>query len=264
MRSFLVFAGLALALTSPAFADNADATRNWPPLVRQALGTAHEGHEDDIWRFTMTADYGDAGRFSARFDSTRPEGERWTLVSPASAEAMSEALRDHWIDLSTPDEDEDAGDSESADEEDSGTSFGIGGGGSGLFFSAETAEMIGGDLAQLRRSGGRAAYTFQPRMSDDEDGGDADDFGRFLSGELTVTESDPFVERLRIHAPASFKPHPAARVHSFEMVMEFARVEGLPGPILQSFATDVDVSALFQRQTQAFRFTFSDVEYEAR
>lgn len=264
MRSILIAASLALAPAIPAFADSPDIPGSWPPLVREALGAVHEGHEDDVWRFTLTANYGEMGEFTARFDSSRPEGEQWTLISPASPAAMSDDLREEWIDMSTPDEEEAPAEDGEEAEEDTGQSFGIGGEGSGLFFSADTADLISGELNELRRSGGRAVYSFAPNMSDDEEDSDADDFGRYLSGELTVAQSDPFVERIRIFAPASFKPHPAARIHEFEMEMEFARVDGLPGPIVREFSTRIDLSALFQRQSQDISFTFSDVEYEAR
>ncbi|MEN0651960.1 MULTISPECIES: hypothetical protein [Hyphobacterium] len=265
MRSIMLAASLALAPVIPAFADSPEVPNDWPPLVRQALTAAHDGGEDDVWRFTLRADYGDAGEFTARFDSTLPEGEQWTLISPASASAMSAELRDQWNDLSTPDEDEAEAPAEGEDaEEETGQSFGIGGDGSGLFFSADTADLISGEVRELRRSGGRAVFAFAPNMSDGEDDAEADAFGEHLSGELTVSEGDAFVERIRIYAPASFKPHPIARVHAFEMVMDFAREDGLPGPIVRNFSTQIDISAMFQRQSQDISFTFSDVEYEAR
>lgn len=261
MRSILLAASLALVPLTPAFAD---VPASWPPLVREALGAAHDGGEDDVWRFTMTADYGETGAFTARFDSSRPENARWTLIEPASPDSMSEALREEWIDLSTPDE-EDADEAADADGEENGGSFSIGGEGSGLFFGSDAIGMIAGDFGEPRQTRGRTVYTFAPSLADDEaDEGEADAFSRFLAGELTVAQADPFVERIRIHAPASFKPHPAARVHEFEMVMEFARVGGLPAPVLSGFSTRIDLSALFQRQTQTVRFTFNDVEYEAR
>lgn len=264
MRSILLAASLAIAPVA-ASADSPDIPNDWPPLVRAALTAAHEGDEDDVWRFTLRANYGEMGEFTARYDSGQEEGERWTLVSPASLSAMSEELREQWVDLSTPDEQEAAAPAEGEEtEEETGQSFGIGGGGSGLFFSADTADLVSGDVRELRRSGGRAVYAFVPNMSDGEEDAEADAFGENLSGELTVAEGDAFVERIRIYAPASFKPHPIARVHEFEMVMEFAREDGLPGPIVCNFSTRIDISAMFQRQTQDISFTFSDVEYEAR
>lgn len=263
MRSVLLAASLSLAFVAPAFGDAPEMGRDLPALVREALGASHDGHEDDLWRFTLTADYGDTGGFSARFDSTRPEGERWTLISPANSDAMSDDLREQWVDLSTPDEDE-ADDSADSDDEESGQSFGIGGDGSGLFFSSDTVDLIGGRLAQTRRANGLTEFSFQPEMNDEDDEDGEDNFSRFLSGELTVADRDPYVQRIRIFAPASFKPHPVARVHEFEMVMEFERIDGLPAPIVRAFSTHVDVSALFQRQTQNIRFEFSEVEYEAR
>jgi hypothetical protein len=81
-----------------------------------------------------------------------------------------------------------------------------------------------------------------------------------LTGELSLSEQG-HVGEMRIFAPESFKPNAAARVHAFEMRMTFEQPDGLPAPVLTSMSTHIDVSALFQRQTQQLDFRFSDVEY---
>ncbi|QNL18925.1 hypothetical protein HXX25_05935 [Hyphobacterium sp. CCMP332] len=232
-------AAAALIVSATAFSD----TSTYPQPLADALTLGYDAPDDAVWRFNMRVSMNDDA-MELRFDGAQADGEEWTLISPASPDSLSGELADMWVDMNTPDDDDDG---------DNGRSISLGSGG-GLFFTAETARMITGSVE--RTSGG--GYSFSPDLDPDSD--EADSMAEHLSGELSVATAG-HIERIRIFAPVSFKPNPAARVHEFEMVMDFQRFEGLPAPVMTSMSTVVDVSALFQRQQQNVRFDFSDVEY---
>lgn len=236
MRVFAA-AAAALFVSATAFSD----TSTYPQPLADALSMGYDAPDDAVWRFNMRVSTNDTA-MELEFDGTQPDGDEWTLISPADPDALSGELADMWVDMNTPDDEE---------EESRGISVGSGG---GLFFTPETASMIAGNVA--RTSGG--GYTFRPDLDPESD--EADSMAENLAGEVSLAAAG-HVDRIRIHAPVSFKPHPAARVHEFEMTMEFQQLEGLPAPVMTSMSTVVDVSALFQRQQQSVRFEFSDVEY---
>jgi len=228
----------ALFVSAATFSD----TSTYPQPLVDALSMGYEAPDDAVWRFTMRVSMNEAA-MELRFDGGQADGEEWTLLSPASPDVLSGELSEMWIDMNTPDDGED-------DERD-GISVGSGG---GLFFTPETASMIAGNVERV--SGG--GYTFSPDLDPDSD--EADSMAEHMAGELSLAAAG-HVDRIRIYAPESFKPNPAARIHEFEMVMDFQTFEGLPAPVMTSMSTVVDVSALFQRQQQNVRFEFSDVEY---
>lgn len=235
----LAAAAAAMCFCAPSFSDSS----TYPQPLADALAMGYAAPEDAFWRFTMRVSMNDAV-MDVRFDGAQADGEDWTLLSPASPDVLPEELSGMWAEMNTPDDPDDAG---------NGRRLSVGSGG-GLFFSPETAQMIAGDV-QLAAGGG---YTFRPDLDPDSD--EAESMAEHLNGEIALASSG-HVERIRIFAPASFKPNPAARIHEFEMVMDFQSVEGLPAPVMTSMSTVVDVSALFQRQQQNVRFDFSDVEY---
>jgi len=235
----LAAAAAAICFCAPSFSDNS----NYPQPLADALAMGYAAPEDAFWRFTLRVSMNETV-MDVRFDGAEADGEDWTLLSPASADDLSDELSAMWTDMNTPDED-------SGENEGAGLSIRSGG---GLFFSPETARMIAGDVQQASAGG----YTFRPDLDPDSD--EADSMAEHLSGEIALASSGQ-VERIRIFAPASFKPNPAARIHEFEMIMNFQTLEGLPAPVMTSMSTVVDVSALFQRQQQSVRFEFSDVEY---
>ncbi|MCW5723885.1 MAG: hypothetical protein KIS81_02890 [Maricaulaceae bacterium] len=245
---------IALLLASVLGAATDTAPR--PALLELALAAGHEAPEGAIWRFTLTADMGERGRFVARYDGARPEGERWMLVEPAE-DAMSDDLRRSWQGLSGGAR---RGTQEQEGENAPRRGVRIGAGSGGLFQNGDTSRIISGDVRQLSETPDAAVFAFTPNLGNDD--GDAG-FSDQLAGEATVSRNGPYLRRLRVYARQSFKPNPAARVHSFEMVMEYAAQPGLPAPVLRRMRTEVDVSALFQRQRQLADFTFSDVEYTA-
>ncbi len=236
---FISAAVAVLCFPAISFSDSS----TYPQPLADALSMGYEAPDDAVWRFTMRVSMNDSV-MELGFDGAQADGAEWTLISPSSPESLSDELADMWVDMNTPDDD---------DDEDNGRSISVGSGG-GLFFTPETARMIAGNVE--RTSGG--GYTFSPDLDPESD--QADSMAENLAGEISLAPAG-HVDRIRIFAPASFKPNPAARVHEFEMVMDFQRFDGLPAPVMTSMSTVVDVSALFQRQQQSVRFDFSDVEY---
>ncbi|MEE2525153.1 hypothetical protein V0U79_02160 [Hyphobacterium sp. HN65] len=236
-----VCSAVALLVTSAAYSSDLS---TYPQPLADALSRTYEAPETAVWRFTLDIDV--AGEtMQVRFDGTQPDGADWTLVSPANADALDGELAEMWSDMNTANDDE--------EEADGSVSIGR----SGLFFDAETAAMIAGDVELVEGVTFGLSYRFQPVL---ETGEENDGMDEFLDGEVRIAPLG-HVDQIRIFAPRSFKPHPAARIHSFEMLLGFEQIEGLPAPVMTSMSTQVDVSALFQRQQQDLSFRFSDVEY---
>ena len=262
---FVFAAALAVFSFTSVDAQSIASSENTPDLVRTALSAGFEAEEGAIWRYTMRADFGEPGSFTGRYDGSRPEAEQWTLVSPSSLDQMSDELRDSWQDMIAPDDEPEEGEEgEESEESGGGASFSFSSDGSGLFFTADSADIIGGDVREVRSETGRVHYTFRPDMAEGENA-DSEDaaFNEHVAGELIVAQSDPFIESIRVFAPESFKPHFLARIHEFELVLEFVRQPGLPAPVLSRVTTRVEASALGQQISQGISFQFSDVEYIA-
>ncbi|GJL96402.1 MAG: hypothetical protein DHS20C06_02190 [Hyphobacterium sp.] len=231
----------ALMCSAAAFSDSSI----YPQPVSDALAMTHDASDEAVWRFTMRVSMND-NSMDVGYDGAQDDGAQWTLLSPASPETLTEDLSDMWMDMITPDDTENAEDGE-------GVGLSVGSDG-GLFFTAETASMIAGNVQRV--SGGQ--YSFDPDIDPESD--ENDSMAEHLDGELALASAG-HVEQIRIFAPESFKPNPAARIHEFELIMDFRQLDGMPAPIMTSMSTVVDVSALFQRQQQSVRFEFSDVEY---
>lgn len=251
----------AAVLAASCVAVHAQDAQGLPPLVERAFAAGTEAPDEAHWQFTLTADMGEHGQFTARFDSARPEAERWTLIEPASPDEMSEDLRQTWDNTSEPDQAAD----ETRDEADGdGRSVSIGGGGSGLFFGPGSTDFVAGGVREIRDTANQVIFAFDPNLADeDDDDAMARAMGENLRGEMTIARSNPFVERMRIHAPASFKPNFMVRIHAFEMELEFERQDGLPAPVMTRFLTRVEASAMMQRINQHVEFRFSDIAYTA-
>lgn len=192
---------------------------------------------DEDWRFTLTFT-GAEGELVARFDGTRAEAERWQLVSPVEAE-LTEDQRAVWDEIVTRDEED--------DEE------------GGLFFSREDALYQPGTLNLHLQDADDVTYRFQPVL-DADDPEDAA-FAEYLTGEITVGRHEPGVRHVRLWAPDSFKPNFAVRVSRFEIVQEFADLDGLPAPVMVRMRQDIAGNAAFQSFEESFEIGFSEIEY---
>jgi len=193
---------------------------------------------DEDWRFTLTFT-GAEGELVARFDGTRAEGERWQLVSPAEAD-LTEGQREVWDEIVTRRDDADADDG-------------------GLFFSRDDARFQPGTLDLHLQDADDVTYRFDPVL-DAEDEEDAA-FAEYLNGEITVGRHEPGVRHVRLWAPESFKPNFAVRVRRFELVQEFADLDGLPAPVMVRMSQNIAGHAAFRSFEESFEIGFSDIEY---
>jgi len=223
---------LAASIAMPAFADDL------PEPVARALEASVEDGDRSDWRFVMTIVTSE-GEVRGRYDGAADEAEQWTLVSP-SDEAMTEGQRAIWDDIIEPDED--------ATEE-----------GSGLFFGAGDLSFHPGSMAALDDASG-LRYAFAPRADDEE----MVEFEPYLSGELTLSEDMPQIGTIRIYATESFKPNFAVRINTFELVQEYAPMEGLPAPVMRRMSQRISGSAAFQTFTEEVDILFSDIEFLRR
>ncbi|WP_291844368.1 hypothetical protein [Maricaulis sp.] len=226
-----LFAALGLLATMPVLAQSDTVTRH--PVLDAALSRSEITTEESEWRFTVTMNNAD-GVMVGRFDGTRPEGERWQLLSPTLDE-LSDMQSGMWTGLQEPDE----------NEEDSG-----------LFFSAGDSEIVPGSLTLAEETGDALVFNFEPQMDEDDMA-----MAGNIVGALTVSRDRLAVTRLRIWAPESFKPHFAVRLHSFDMVQEFDQLDGLPAPVLTRMSQEISGSAAFQSFDQSFELAFSEIEY---
>lgn len=203
-----------------------------------ALDRSVPQDSDADWRFTLTFT-GAEGEIVARFDGTRTEAERWQLVSPAEAE-LTEDQRAVWDEIITRRDAEDDGEG-------------------GLFFSREDALYQPGTLSLHLQDADDVTYRFRPVLDVDEPEDAA--FAEYLNGEITVGRHEPGVRHVRLWAPDSFKPNFAVRVRRFEIVQEFADLDGLPAPVMVRMRQDIAGNAAFQSFEESFEIGFSEIEY---
>lgn len=237
MTHLLVATAMTVALvTFPASAQEARADTQQP--FQAALDRAVADDSDGDWRFTLTFT-GEAGELVARFDGRRAEDDRWTLVSPTAMADLTEEQREIWDDVITRDDEDD--------------------GEGGLFFSRDDALYQPGTLDLHLQDTDDVTYRFQPVLDAEDE--DEAAFAQNLVGEITVGRQEAGVRHVRLWAPESFKPNFAVRVSRFELVQEFADMEGLPAPVLVRMSQDIAGSAAFQSFEERFEIGFSDIEY---
>lgn len=236
----LSLATLALCLpleTARAQSANADTlVPDLPPLVAQAFAASSVAVREEDWRFRLTLTSAD-GVLEGVYDGSRPEGERWVLVSPAEDEL--EGIQEQmWAGLIADEGEED---------ED----------GSGLFFDVEENRVRPGSVQLIEEDATQAVFAFRPDMGEDEA-----EFAEFIRGSMTVSRDPaPGIREYRLWAPESFKPHFAVRIHAFEMVHEYRWMDGVPAPVMTRLSQQIEGRAAFQNFDQSFELTFSDIEY---
>jgi hypothetical protein len=209
-----------------------------PPLVAQAFAASSVTVREEDWRFSLTLTSAD-GVLEGVYDGSRPEGERWVLVSPAENEL--EGIQEQmWAGLI---EDEDEEDEDGAD--------------SGLFFDAEENRVRPGSVQLIEEDATHAVFAFRPDMGEDDEG-----FAEFIRGSLTVSRDPALgISQYRLWAPESFKPHFAVRINAFEMVQEYRWMDGVPAPVMTRLSQQIEGRAAFQNFDQSFELVFSDIEY---
>ncbi|WP_304075722.1 hypothetical protein [Maricaulis maris] len=211
----------------------------WPAPLATAFASAVETEADrrENWRFLADA-YTVDGPLALRFDGEHLDVENgWSLVSP-SMDGLTAAQRTAYAEIISPDEDED----------DAG----------GLFLAMDAAELIGGEIQLLAETDSALTYTFTPYLGPEE----MDiAIARHLIGQVSVRRDGSGLASIRLHAPERFRPHLVVRIDSFDLVMEFQRLDGLTAPVLRRLSSRIEGSAAFQDLDEVTEMTFSEVEY---
>lgn len=213
----------------------AEAQDAMPSLLAEALARSAVDGDPAEWEFTVSF-RSDGGDLIARFDGSRPEQERWTLVSPAREE-FNETHEEVWSDLTQDDED------------DSGT----------LFFHVTDAEFDWDSATLVGETPEAVTFGFTPDASEAEEGDMV--FLENIRGELTIDRDDAEVSQMRLYAPDSFKPHFAVRIREFEVVQTYSRIDGMPRPVLTRMTQNVRASAMMQNFNENFSIEFTDIRY---
>ncbi len=165
-----------------------------PALVEQALQNMEAATVDD-WFFTETT-VANGTTFVKHHDPTRPEGQRWTLVSVDGREPTDEERKQQAR------EEAHAADGDT-DEDDDG----------------EIRAMIDSDsLTLIEETASHAMYRFRPVA---EDEGDAKLFDH-LDATLSVVKAGPYVESLEMRSRESFSPGFGVKMKEFSMRLTFA------------------------------------------
>jgi len=232
----VISAALGVGLAAPASAQS---------LLEIAGQAAHDrGEPGQRWAFTQTITRDDSA-LSARFDPSRPEGERWTLLTPAQ-----DALTDEQQAIFNLLTDDQAPDVEVI----------VGGDGEPF----DMANSFGVGAALLREDAGEVVFGFSPSegvsMSGGGDGEDqrSVEVSEHLTGEVMVSRDGPTLRAIRVYATDSFKPHPVARITRLDITMTYGEIE--PGGPLALVSTSNEVAgrALFQAFEESFQITNSD------
>src|SRR5262249_27470952 len=149
-----------------------------PPLVAAVTAQIEERAEPgQRWSFARTLARGEE-RFTAAYDPSRPAGERWTLVEPASVDQLTEEQRTAFEGFAmeeAPDLDIVLGDQ--ADEEGS------------------LKDLLGENFTLVSDDGSRAVFTFTP--SGAAEGGGPAAMAEHLAGELILDSAVPMVTVVR-------------------------------------------------------------------
>jgi len=193
-----LLATAALALAIPAIAsDQADVASGdkYRQLLLDAVA-ALDAADWKRWAYTET-DIGSDGVYVGRFDPSRPEGQRWSLLrvnNRAPTRDETEAYLD-----------EKAGDN------------GWGGDDDGQ--SDTIVDMVEPDgLELLEETDDHYVFRFVPDEDDLEEG-----FAEFLDATLGIAKGGtPWLEYIDIHSDGMFSPQFGVRVRDFKMRMTFA------------------------------------------
>jgi hypothetical protein len=183
---------LLVCLVLGAAAAHAEA----PSLVEQALQTMDAVTIDD-WFFTLTT-VSDGTTRVLQHDPTRPEGQRWSLLSVDGREPTDEEREKVARERAHSEESD-------AEEEDGG----------------EVRAMVDKEsLALIEEAATYAVYRFRP-IAENED--DAKLF-EHVDATLRVSKAAPYVESLEMRSREPFSPGFGVKVKEFAMAMTFAPV----------------------------------------
>jgi hypothetical protein len=184
-----------------------------------------------------------------------PGGENretaYTLLQPASEDALSEAQAEMWAGFNRDDE-EDAPDS------DPGESYSV-----GQFDAEGLREAIGASATLLREENGRLVYGFTPQSLPGQGGEDEERSGLLdnLAGEIEVDAERGQIAQVRFALTESFKPNMAARINDFLLEQRFVHEPAIDGPRFAGMTMSMAGSAVFQSFSQTMEIDLVSVRY---
>ncbi len=232
MRGSLVLGLLGvLIIIGPAKAQE-NAPEPVPQIVWDAIAAGNPV-KTRAWAFTQTLS-SDGDSMIVRFDPRRDGVERWMLVSPQGDDVTAEV------------EQVLTGLRENSDERSTSLSYN------------RLSQRIGTQVTRLGAEDGALRFGFVPQVVGEDD--DAD-FLEHIRGELVVRtdhRDGPWVERVVLAAPDSFKPNMMSRISTFEQAVTYERSSGLP--LMESARTKVTGRALFQDFEEEVLIEISEVE----
>ena len=198
MRTFLLTA-LATLLAPPALA------RDYSELFEEAVNNVSWQYPHN-WAYTETRTGKDSSRV-ARFDPSRPEGERWNLLSIDGREPTATEIDEFLADKA------DYGGFMSGDNEDDKED--------------DVRTMVEpGSLQLLEESDSHWLLRFAPE-SDDED----EEFLEEMDGTVRIAKADGRLEYIDIRSDKPVKPAVGVKIREFVTRFEFKRATG-DGPVV--------------------------------
>jgi hypothetical protein len=204
-----------------------------PELVEAALAAMDEA-DPRQWAYTETTIENGVTRV-AKHDPTRPEGERWMLVS---------------VDGRAPTEQEKERDSERRR-----SSGGEDGDDDEVGFAA-TIEP--GSLSLIEETATHLIYGFDPASEDEEDRG----FNEHLQATLRIAKGGPYVETLEMKSREPFSPGFSVKIKEFALLLTYSPVGDdrivLPAGVTTKIAGR---AMLFKKIDENVAVTYSDYRY---
>lgn len=177
----------------------------------------------------------------------------YTLLQPASEDALSEQQAEMWAGFNgSDDEEEDAPDS------DPGESYSV-----GQFDAEALREAIGASATLLREENGRLVYGFTPQSLPGQGGEDDERSGLLdnLAGEIEVDAERGQIAEVRFALTESFKPNMAARINDFLLEQRFVHEPAIDGPRFAGMTMSMAGSAVFQSFSQTMEIDLVSVRY---
>lgn len=223
----LAAAAICLAAAIPVTAVAAD-----PLIDRLRTEAAEMSPEDFAVTRVYTDNSGDTRHRMARFDPTKPEGARWTLLE-RNRKAPDDKFKKRYESRDRPPPES----------------------------YARVARILAGDLVLSDETETHRIYRLE-RLGEGSVVFEEEDISANLGGEIwiNIVTERPFVEEVRFHVAESFKPHFLATVEEGEGIMRYGR-DAAGRPILLQREFRVAGSKLFGSLDYAVTNRYRDHSY---
>jgi hypothetical protein len=206
-------------------------------MAERALASLDETSLDG-WAFTETTVH-NGTETVARYDPSRPEGERWRLLNVDGRPPTDDERED--FEKRNAVRDERKEDTEDSEER-------------GLSAAIEADSLV-----FLDESESHAVYRFKPSSGKEEDD---DGMSEHLDGELRISKNGPYVQSLEMRSREPFSPAFSVKIKEFSTVMTFAPAGEKGTVLLESVKVRVIGRAmLFKKLDETVETRFSDYRF---